>query len=61
MGIRDDRKLVDELCQISWGLSDWEVEFVESIARQIHDDKRALSSDQRTKAQEIHEAKYRDE
>lgn len=61
MGIRDDRKLADELCEIEWGLTDWEVEFVESIARQVHDDKRALTPDQRKKAEQIHKAKYRDE
>ena len=46
MGIRDDRILADKLCEIDDGLTDWEVDFVEGIARQVHDQKRALSPKQ---------------
>lgn len=59
MGIRDDRKLVNELCDIEEGLTDWEVDFVEGIARQVHDDKRALSPKQRLIAVQIRR-KHRD-
>ncbi len=53
MGIKDDRRLVDELCEIEYGLSKWEVDFVESIAKQVHDDKKRLTPGQLAKALEI--------
>ena len=56
MGIKDDRLLVKKLCDIESGLTHWEVEFVEGIARQVYDDKRALTIAQREVAEEIEEA-----
>ncbi len=57
MGIQKDRKLVDALCEIEEGLTDWEVDFVEGVAKQVHDDRRALTPDQLKKALEIQEDK----
>ena len=57
MGIAKDRELVDELCAISYGLTEWEMSFIDSIAKHVHDDKRVLSEDQRKKAEEIRESK----
>lgn len=58
MGIKQDRELADSLCEIDHGLSEWEVEFVEDIARQVHDQKRGLTPAQLAKALEIHEKFY---
>lgn len=58
MGIRQDRQLVDSLCEIDRGLTEWEVEFVEDVARQVHDQKRGLTPAQLAKALEIHEKFY---
>ena len=55
MGIKQDRELVDALCDIERGLTDWEVEFVEGIARQVHDEKRALTPKQLEVALKIHD------
>ncbi len=58
MGIRQDRELIDALCEIDHGLTEWEVEFVEGISHQVHDDKRGLSPKQlqiALKIQEEHE------
>lgn len=55
MGIKQDRKLVDALCEIDHGLTDWEVEFVEDMAKQVHDQKVALSPGQMIKCLEIHD------
>ena len=32
---KDDAAIVKELCDIEYGLTDWEVDFVESIAKQV--------------------------
>lgn len=32
---QEHRDLVDELCEVEFGLSQWEVEFVESLARTL--------------------------
>ena len=55
MNIKKDRELVDALCEIDHGLSEWEVEFVEGIARQVHDEKKGLSPKQRRISEEIFE------
>jgi hypothetical protein len=55
MGIRQDRELIDALCEIDHGLTEWEVEFVEDMARQVHDQKRGLTPGQLAKALEIHD------
>lgn len=52
-GLAEDTGLAVELCQIERGLSRWEVDFVESIARQVIDERRPLTSEQERKAREI--------
>lgn len=47
MSIADDRLLVTHLCDIDSGLNDWEVDFVEGIAKQVLDTNRALTTKQR--------------
>lgn len=47
-----DEELVEALCDIDDGLTEWEVEFVESIAKQFKA-KGYLTSGQRTKAEQI--------
>jgi hypothetical protein len=47
-----DKELVDTLCEIDRGLSDWEVDFVESIAKQV-EQHRSLSEKQRAIANRI--------
>lgn len=53
MSIQQDRELVDELCELEYGLTEWEVDFVEDVAKQVHDEKRGLSPNQLAKALEI--------
>lgn len=48
----EDEDLVAELCEIESGLSDWEVEFVDSIARHL-ENFGTLTTRQRTKAEQI--------
>lgn len=48
-----DRELVDALCEIEEGLTEWEVNFVDSITKQVIDQARTLSSKQRAKAEAI--------
>ncbi len=48
-----DRADVKTACSIGEGLSDWEVEFVESLAKQVLDDGRSLSIKQRVKLSAI--------
>lgn len=55
MGIKQDRALVDALCEIDHGLTEWEVEFVEGVARQVHDEKRALTLAQTRIALKLHD------
>jgi hypothetical protein len=57
MGIRKDREIVDALCDIEEGLTEWEVDFVEGIAKQVHDDHKCLTLDQWKKALEVLEDK----
>lgn len=57
----DDSELVETLCEIDSGLSAWEIEFVESLAKWVQDEGRSLTENQRTKALEILEAKERNE
>ena len=42
----EHRDLVRDLCDIEEGLSEWEVGFVESIARRVEDGERALTARQ---------------
>lgn len=51
----EDRELVAELCEIESGLTEWEVDFVDDIARVV--DTRPLSERQRAKARQILEEK----
>jgi hypothetical protein len=46
-------KLVEELCEIEDGLTPWEVQFVESIARQVNDFGIGLTDKQWAKAMAI--------
>lgn len=52
-----DAELVDALCAIDEGLSEWEVEFVESVAARVHDDRRVLTEKQRAIAERIRDKK----
>lgn len=58
MGIQADRLLCDSLCEIDHGLTDWEVDFIEGIASQLIDKKRALTPAQRKMALEILEKQH---
>lgn len=48
-----DMELVDELCEIEEGLSDWEVEFVDSIAKALRR-YGSLTPPQRVKAEQVY-------
>lgn len=48
-----DRELVQYLCDIEEGLTDWEVRFVESISKHVLEQGESLSPTQRHKAEEI--------
>jgi len=47
-----DQELVDALCDIEEGLSEWEVEFVDSLSKWM-DDVGELTGPQRRKAEQI--------
>ena len=47
-----DREVVDELCDIENGLNDWEIDFVEDMARRLVYGER-LSPAMRAKGQQI--------
>lgn len=49
---QDDRKLVQELLDIEEGLTDWEVEFAESVSRWL-DTRERLTDAQRRKVEAI--------
>ena len=49
----DDKEIVDRLCAIEDGLSEWEVEFVDSVAKWVNDQKRMLSDKQRAICERI--------
>lgn len=51
--LRSDFLVVGELCNIDHGLTDWEVNFVESVVRQVQDERRPLSPRQREVAEAI--------
>ncbi len=51
----EDRKLVDELCEIDSGLNDWELGFVESVTEQVIEEGYKLTDAQRDKAEQIME------
>lgn len=48
-----DAEIVADLCEIERGMSEWEVEFVESLAKQVRSSGYALTARQREKALEI--------
>lgn len=50
-----DTRLARELCEVDHGLSDWEVNFVESVARRVLDKKIPFTTQQRAKATQIME------
>ena len=52
----DDREIVDALCDIEDGMSEWEVDFVDSLDKQLRSGS-TLSPKQRAKADQIWEAK----
>lgn len=49
----DDRDRANDLLAIESGLNDWELGFVDSIAKRVLDDKKTLTSGQRQKADQI--------
>lgn len=49
--LHTDQELVRELCEIDHGLSAWEIEFAESVSKQV--ESRALSDKQRDKVEAI--------
>jgi hypothetical protein len=51
--LEQDHDLAAELCAIEEGLSEWEIEFVESIMRRV-DRGQTLTEKQRDKALSIH-------
>lgn len=53
----DDEATVQALCAIEDGLTAWEVEFVESVAAQVIDERRPLTERQRETAERILEEK----
>lgn len=56
--LAEDRKLVRRLCDFARGMTDWEVRFVESIARQVETG-RVLSDAQRSRAEQVDEDRVR--
>lgn len=48
-----DEENVRKALDIERGLTEWEVEFVESVGHQVIDDERALTEKQRAKLDEI--------
>jgi len=48
-----DEELVKKLCDIESGLSNWEENFVESVASQVLDQHKTLSVPQRRVAEKI--------
>lgn len=50
---RYDRGLVEDLCAIESGLTEWEVAFVESVAKQVIDRRRPLTDKQRATGERI--------
>lgn len=48
-----DNVLVQELCKVDHGLTEWEVKFVEDISKQVLDRKEKLTDKQRRKALDI--------
>lgn len=58
MGLKQDRELMHDLCEIEEGLTDWEVEFIESVAAQVFDLEQSLTPDQLETALELHDRFY---
>jgi len=50
---QEDKDRVDALCAIEDGLNEWEMEFVDSISKQVIDGKKVLSDKQRAIAERI--------
>ncbi len=48
-----DRDLVDRLCDVDHGLTDWEVRFCDDVAARVKDDGLALTLRQGAKVSEI--------
>lgn len=56
MSIREDRELVQALCEIDEGLSEWEVNFIESLGKQVESEMfDGISIKQCARAEEIAE------
>lgn len=55
MSDMSDDELAQALCEIDHGLTPWEVDFVESIAKRVLDEGRSLTGGQREKAEDIYE------
>lgn len=48
-----DKELVEALCEIDSGLSDWELDFINSLAQDFAEYGQGMSVGQRQKAEEI--------
>lgn len=57
MSLENDTGLVEDLAAIEDGLNDWELEFVESVCRQVLKKNVPLSDKQKAKARQILEEK----
>lgn len=52
-GLDTDTSLVEALLDVDSGLTEWELDFVDNLGRQVIDQQRELSEKQRAKAEEI--------
>lgn len=48
-----DEELVEQLLDVESGLTEWEVDFIDNLGRQVIDQQRELSEKQRAKAEQI--------
>jgi len=51
--VEEDVELVELLCAIDSGLTNWEKKFIDSIAAQVLDEDKRLSENQRTTGEKI--------
>ena len=55
MTLKDDRTLLERIDKYGKGLSEWEVDFVESCMKRLEDDEEPLTEKQRSVALRIEE------
>ncbi len=53
MGIQYDRRLLEKLCAIDHGLTEWEMDFIDDTAKKVFDKKKALTEGQLKMAKTI--------